>query len=103
MMHDPEQSEPLIVAMKSSNKAEGTAAEAMEPSGGAKRNALQATTHQTLSWESAPGGPSNAIPSATAFLDRLMHHSHLLELRGKSYRLHQSSVTARQRKATDSK
>jgi DNA replication protein DnaC len=42
-------------------------------------------------------------PAVTAFLDRLMHHSHLLELRGKSYRLHQSSVTARQRKATDSK
>jgi DNA replication protein DnaC len=42
-------------------------------------------------------------PAVTAFLDRLMHHSHLIELRGKSYRLHQSSVTARQRKATDSK
>src|ERR1039457_4237160 len=42
-------------------------------------------------------------PAVTAFLDRLMHHSHLLELRGKSYRLHQSSVTARQRKATDCK
>jgi DNA replication protein DnaC len=42
-------------------------------------------------------------PAVTAFLDRLMHHSHLIELRGKSYRLHQSSVTARQRKARDSK
>jgi DNA replication protein DnaC len=42
-------------------------------------------------------------PAVTAFLDRLMHHSHLIELRGKSYRLHQSSVTARQRKAAPSK
>ncbi len=38
-------------------------------------------------------------PAVTAFLDRLMHHSHLIELRGKSYRLHESSVTARSRKA----
>lgn len=38
-------------------------------------------------------------PAVTAFLDRLMHHSHLLELRGKSFRLHQSSVAARHRKA----
>jgi DNA replication protein DnaC len=42
-------------------------------------------------------------PAVTAFLDRLMHHSHLIELRGKSYRLHQSSVAARHRKATASK
>lgn len=38
-------------------------------------------------------------PAVTAFLDRLMHHSHLIELRGKSYRLHQSSMTARKQKA----
>lgn len=36
-------------------------------------------------------------PAVAAFLDRLMHHSHLIEIRGKSYRLHESSVTARQR------
>jgi len=42
-------------------------------------------------------------PAVTAFLDRLMHHSHLIELRGKSYRLHESSVTARGRKATAAK
>jgi DNA replication protein DnaC len=38
-------------------------------------------------------------PAVAAFLDRLMHHSHFIEIRGKSYRLHESSVTARQRKA----
>jgi DNA replication protein DnaC len=39
-------------------------------------------------------------PAVAAFLDRLMHHSHLAEIRGKSYRLHQHSLTARGRKAT---
>lgn len=34
-------------------------------------------------------------PAVAAFLDRLMHHSHLIEIRGKSYRLHESSVAAR--------
>jgi len=38
-------------------------------------------------------------PAVTAFLDRLMHHGHLIEMRGKSYRLHESSLVARQRKA----
>ncbi len=38
-------------------------------------------------------------PAVAAFLDRLMHHSHLAEIRGKSYRLHQHSLTARDRKA----
>ncbi len=38
-------------------------------------------------------------PAVTAFLDRLMHHGHLIEMRGKSYRLYESSLTARQRKA----
>ena len=39
-------------------------------------------------------------PAVTAFLDRLMHHCHLIQIRGKSYRLHESSVIARQRKSS---
>ena len=39
-------------------------------------------------------------PAVTAFLDRLMHHSHFIEMRGKSYRLHESSKNARLRKAS---
>jgi len=39
-------------------------------------------------------------PAVAAFLDRLMHHSHLIEIRGKSYRLHEHSLAARNRKAT---
>jgi DNA replication protein DnaC len=38
-------------------------------------------------------------PAVAAFLDRLMHHSHLIEIRGKSYRLHEHGLTARSRKA----
>jgi DNA replication protein DnaC len=38
-------------------------------------------------------------PAVAAFLDRLMHHSHLIEIRGKSYRLHEHSLAARHRKA----
>ncbi len=38
-------------------------------------------------------------PAVAAFLDRLMHHSHLIEIRGKSYRLHESSMAARRQKA----
>jgi DNA replication protein DnaC len=37
-------------------------------------------------------------PAVAAFLDRLMHHSHLIEIRGKSYRLHEHSLAARTRK-----
>jgi DNA replication protein DnaC len=35
--------------------------------------------------------------AVAAFLDRLMHHGHLLEIRGKSYRLHESSLSRAQR------
>jgi DNA replication protein DnaC len=38
-------------------------------------------------------------PAVAAFLDRLMHHAHLIEIRGKSYRLHDSSLRAQRRKA----
>lgn len=38
-------------------------------------------------------------PAVAALLDRLMHHSHLIEIRGKSYRLHEHSLAARNQKA----
>jgi RNA-directed DNA polymerase len=78
MMHDSEQSEPSIVAMKSPNKAAGTAAEAMEPREDAKRNALQATTRQTLSWESVSPGlervRENARTNPKQRFTALLHH-----------------------------
>jgi DNA replication protein DnaC len=36
-------------------------------------------------------------PAVAAFLDRLMHHAHFIEIRGKSYRLHESSKIVRRR------
>lgn len=38
-------------------------------------------------------------PAVTAFLDRLMHHGHFIQIRGKSYRLHESTLAAKGRKA----
>jgi DNA replication protein DnaC len=37
-------------------------------------------------------------PAVASFLDRLMHGSHLIEIRGKSFRLQEHSLTARSRK-----
>jgi hypothetical protein len=78
MMHDSEQSESPIVAMKSPNKAEGTVAEAMERRGDAKRNALQATTRQTPSWESVSPGLERVRESARTNpklrFTSLLHH-----------------------------
>jgi DNA replication protein DnaC len=37
-------------------------------------------------------------PAVAAFLDRLMHRSNLIEIRGKSFRLHESNLAARRRK-----
>jgi hypothetical protein len=56
MTYGLEQSESPIVARKSPNKAEGSAAEAMERRGDAKRNGFQASMRQTLSWESVSPG-----------------------------------------------
>jgi len=78
MMHDVEQSESPIVALKSSNKAEGSVAETMEPRGDAKRNAGQATTCQTPSWESVSPGLERIRESARANpklrFNALLHH-----------------------------
>jgi DNA replication protein DnaC len=38
-------------------------------------------------------------PAVTAFLDRLMHHGHFIQIRGKSYRLHESTIAAKGSKA----
>jgi retron-type reverse transcriptase len=47
-MHDPEKSDPGVVAMKPTNKAGRPAAELGEPSPGTKGNADQQSTHRTL-------------------------------------------------------
>src|ERR1700752_3439388 len=49
MMHGPEKSDPAIVAMKTANKAEQSAAESVERRAGTKGNADQQSTHRTQS------------------------------------------------------
>jgi RNA-directed DNA polymerase len=49
MMNGPEKSDPAIVAGKSANKAEQSAAEPMEQRAGTKGNAGQQSTHRTQS------------------------------------------------------
>ena len=48
MMHGPEKSDPAIVAVKPTNKAERSAAELVEPRAG-KGNAYQQSMHWTQS------------------------------------------------------
>lgn len=36
-------------------------------------------------------------PTVAAFLDRMMHHRHLIYIKGKSYRLHENALANRQR------
>jgi RNA-directed DNA polymerase len=49
MMHGPEKSDPAIVAMKRTNKAEQSAAESVERRAGTKGNAGQQSTRRTQS------------------------------------------------------
>ena len=56
MMHDRETSDPSIVAMKSANKAERSAAELVEQRGGAEGNAFQPSTHRTPSRDGVTAG-----------------------------------------------
>src|SRR5579864_6229608 len=78
MMYDAEQSESLIRAMKLPNNTEKSVAEAMEQRRDAKRNTLQATTHQTPSWESVSPGLERVRESARANpklrFTALLHH-----------------------------
>ena len=47
MMHGPEKSDPVIVAVKPTNKAERSAAELAEPRTGTKGNAGELSTSRT--------------------------------------------------------
>ena len=49
MMYDHEKSDPAIVAVKPTNKAERSAAELVEPRAGTKGNAGQQSTRRTQS------------------------------------------------------
>ena len=66
MMNGPEKSDPAIVAVKPTNKAERSAAELVEPRAGTKGNASQPSTCRTQSRI----GVSQSIGSHTATLCR---------------------------------
>lgn len=42
----------------------------------------------------------NDVPAATAILDRLLHHADIIEITGRSYRLHQAGAKAQTNAAT---
>ena len=52
MMHEPEKSDPVVVAVKPANKAEQSAAELAEPRTGTKGNADQQRTRRAQDRES---------------------------------------------------
>ena len=56
MMNGHEKSDPAIVAVKPTNKAERSVAELVEPRAGAEGNEEQGGTLRTPSRESAPNG-----------------------------------------------
>ena len=52
MMHEPEKSDSVVVAVKPANKAERSAAESVEPRTGTKGNANQQSTRRAQDRES---------------------------------------------------
>ena len=52
MMHEPEKSDSVVVAMKLANKAERSAAELVEPRTGTEGNAGQQSTRRAQHWGS---------------------------------------------------
>ena len=56
MMHGPEKSDSVVVAVKPTNKAERSAAEPVEPRAGAERNAGQQSMHRTQGRECVSHG-----------------------------------------------
>jgi RNA-directed DNA polymerase len=67
MMHGPEKSDPGIVAMKSANKAEQSAAEPVERRAGTKGNADQQRTRRTQSRSSVSPALERIRKSAERF------------------------------------
>jgi DNA replication protein DnaC len=59
-----------------------------------ERTSTVATSNRQLEdWPTLFGD----APAVAAFLDRMMHHRHLIHIKGKSYRLHENALANRQR------
>jgi len=78
MMHDPQQSDPCVVAMKPANKSEGAGAELVERRRGAEGSADEFNTHRTQSRESVPHGLEGVRERAKKWkkerFTALLHH-----------------------------
>ncbi len=89
MMNASEKSDLSVVAMKSANNVDISAAESMEPRDKAKENALQRTTYQTQGWDHVSPGLDRIRKIATINpkerFTALLHHV-TPELLAASYR-----------------
>ena len=78
MMHEPEKSDPSIVAAKPTNKSEQSEAESAEPREGAKGNTSEPHTHRTRSRDSVSMGLERVRERAKASkkerFTALLHH-----------------------------
>ena len=85
MMHEREKSDPLIVPAKPVNKATSVAAESVEGSGGAKRNADQHRTPRTPSRDTVSQALARireaVIRNPKEKLTALLHHMSVDALR----------------------
>ena len=78
MKHEREKSDPLVVPGKPTNNAERSAAEPVEGSGGAKRNARQQSTVRTQSRDAVSLAQARireaVIRNSGEKLTALLHH-----------------------------
>jgi len=96
MMHEPEKSDSVVVAVKPTNKAERSAAELVEPRAGTKGNANQQSTRRAQDRESVSQALERVRLAARrekrAKFTSLLHHVDHEMLRTSFYA---SSVTRR--------
>src|SRR5882724_3915202 len=96
MMHEGEKSDPAIVAVKPTNKAEQSAAEPAEPRAGAKGNAGQHSTGRIQSRETVTQGLERIRQAARQRkkekLTALLHHVSTAHLEAAFYELKENAA-----------
>ena len=96
MMHEREKSDPLVVPAKPVNKATSVAAESVEGSGGAKRNADQQSTPRTRSRDTVSQAQARIREAVTRTpgekLTALLHHMTVEALRSAFFRLKKAAA-----------
>src|SRR5258707_213989 len=96
MMHGREKSDPAIVAVKPTNKAEQSAAEPVEPRAGAKGNAGEHSTGRTQSRETVTQGLERIRQAARQEkkerFTALLHHVSTAHLEAAFYELKENAA-----------